>query len=308
MIQKRVTGEKKLHRYRAIPALLLAVLMIIWVIPSEAFATGPSVRIGHAVHGEKGGLKGNKAGDYKGREVYIENWNYSMLSGSRYHWKYVFRAKDHDLAEGIARNMEAICKNNRIGYDQNSPDSTSLYDKAEEKGWDISAVNSWCETTCSNAVSVCLNAEGVDVPKNWNTSRMRKDLVDTGMFECIKAKAYVKSSDKLVEGDILLNPGHHTAVVVESSNPFTYTLRYTKTDGKTAKVFIEEDTYIQINPNNSTEPMRVLMDDNMELTEEDAYLRDHILEGWVRTDSTTFTARYKAERLPMRLSGKKVKI
>ena len=296
---------------RIIAALVVVLLIasaFIWTVPQSAYAAGSSVKIGHAVHGERGGLKGNKTGDYKDREVYIENWTYSVLNVSRYHWKYVLRAKDHDLAKAIASNMRAICNNNRIGYDQNEPDSTTLYDKAEANGWDISSINTRCETTCSNAISVCLNAEGVDIPKNWNTSKMRRDLMDTGLFECMKAKAYVRSSDKLVEGDILLKPGHHTAVVVESSNPFTYTLKYTKTSGKSVRLFLEEDSYIQINPNNSTEPLQVLMDDNIELTDEYATLKDHELTGWERTDSTTFTARYRPERPQMKLSGKKVKI
>ena len=288
--------------------LLLIAVIAIWPLSAESYAAGSSVKIGHAVHGERGGLKGNKTGDYKNREVYIEKWTYSMLGSSRYHWKYVLRAKDHDLAKGIAANMRAICKNDKIGYDQNRPDSTTLYDKAEAKGWDISSINSRCETTCSNAISVCLNAEGVDIPKNWNTSRMRKDLLDTGLFECMETKAFVKSSERLVEGDILLKPGHHTAVVVESDNPFTYTLRYKKTNGKTVRVFLDEDSYIQINPNNSSEPLRVKMDDNIELTDEYAILKDHVLTGWERTNGTTFTARYRAERSQMKLSGRKVKI
>lgn len=291
-----------------IVVVLITAALAVPYFTAGVFAAASPVKIGHAVHGERGGLKGNKAGDYKGREVYTENWTYSMLGVSRYHWKYVFRAKDHELAKGIARNMKAICGNDKIGYDQELPDSTSLYDKAEAKDWDISAITSRCETTCSNAVSVCLNAEGVDIPKNWNTGKMKKDLMDTGMFECLSAKEYVKSSEKLVEGDILLNPGHHTAVVVESGNPFTYTLSYKRANGKTAKVYIEEGTYIQINPNNSTEPLRVVLDDNMELTEEDASLKDHEFAGWVRSDGNTYTARYKPKREQMRLSGEKVKI
>ena len=288
--------------------LLLAATVVMWAMPADAFAAGSTVKIGHAVHGERGGLKGNKAGDYKGREVYIENWTYSVFGASRYHWKYVFRAKDHKLARGIAYSMEAICNNNKIGYDQNRPDSTSLYDKAEAKNWEITEINSWCETTCSNAVSVCLNSEGVEVPKNWNTSRMKKDLMATGMFECLDAKEYVRSSKKLVLGDILLNPGHHTAVVVESDNPFTYTLKYLNTKGKEVETQIEEDAYIQINPNNGSEPLRVKMDDNRELTAEDTSLKDHELIGWDKSENGTFTARFRPKRNPMKLTGERIRV
>ena len=286
----------------------MVAVVAAWAIPSEVLAAGSPVKIGHAVHGERGGLKGNKAGDYKGREIYIENWTYSAFSVSRYHWKYVFRARDHELAKAIASNMKAICRNDKIGYDQNSPDSATLYDKAEAKDWNISEINSRCETTCSNAVSVCLNAEGIDVPKYWNTAKMKQDLMDTGMFECLKAKKYVRSSEKLVVGDILLNPGHHTAVVVESDNPFTYTLTYKNTNGNTVGAQIEEGTYIQINPNNSSEPVRVKMDGNRELTEEEADLKGHVLAGWDEMSGGVFTARFKPERQQMDISGEKVKL
>lgn len=299
-------------RINRILSVILAALLVTATFPvltgfSYAVSSS-SVKIGHAVHGETGNLKGNKAGDYKGREVYIENWTYSAFSFSRYHWKYVLRAKDHDLARAIAANMKAVCKNNNIGYDQNSSDNATFYDAAKANGWDISGVSKKCETTCSNAISVCLNAEGVKMPRKWHTSRMKKSLMDTGMFDCFTDAAYVKSAAKLVPGDILLFPGRHTAVVVESDNPFTYKLSYKNAKGKSVSVQIEEDTDVRLNPNNGTEPMSIKMDSDKNLAEIHVSLTNHDLNGWTRTGDRDFTASYKPKRAQLKITAEKVKI
>ena len=276
---------------------------------AKYFAVSSSrVKIGHAVHGETGNLKDNKAGDYKGREIYIENWSYSAFSFSRYHWKYVLRAKDHDLARAIAANMKAVCNNNNIGYDQNSSDNATFYDAAKANGWDIAGVRKKCETTCSNAVSVCLNAEGVKVPRKWNTSRMKKSLLNTGLFDCYTDAEFVKSATRLVPGDILLYPGRHTAVVVESDNPFTYKLSYKNSKGKSVSVQIEEDAEVRVNPNNGTGLMSIKMDGDKNLAEVQVSLKNHDMSGWTRTGNRDFTACYKPKRAQMKISAEKVKI
>ncbi len=266
------------------------------------------VKIGHPVHGERGALRGNKAGDQKNKEVYIEDWKYSILSSSRYHWKYVVRAKDHDLARAIAGNMEAICKNDNIGYDLKSPDNVSLYNKLVKNGWDIKGIDSKCETMCSNAVSVCLNAEGVNVPKDWKTRNMKDDLLATGLFECLSSKKYVRSSDYLVKGDILIYPGRHTAVVVESGNPFTYTLKYTRSDGKEVSKQIQEGSTLMINLNNSTEPYGITMSGDVNMADVKAELKNYVFTGWQLTKGKYITAEYRPERQLMKPKAKKIKL
>ena len=61
-------------RINRILSIILAALLVTATFPvltgfSYAVSSS-SVKIGHAVHGETGNLKGNKAGDYKGREIY----------------------------------------------------------------------------------------------------------------------------------------------------------------------------------------------------------------------------------------------
>lgn len=288
--------------------LLIAVSMLCFYFPAGAYAESKvKVKIGHAVTGENG-LKGNKPGNQTGIETRTEDWSYSIIPSSGYHWKYVIRAKDHDLARAIAKHMKEICSNDKIGYDQNEPDCTTLYDEAKKKDWDITAVKKKCETTCSCAVSVCLNAEGVKVPKLWNTSNMKKDLMKTDLFECFETKDYTKSSKKLMTGDILIVPGKHTAVVIESDNPFTYKLTYLDEEGKTKVTEIEENKYVRINPNNSSEPTSLKMDSDKDITGEEAYLKDHVFKGWQKTGARSLTACYKPERQAMKVVTEKVKI
>ena len=106
------------------------------------------VRVGSARSTENGGINGGKPGDQKGgREVSTQDW-YLHSKG----WV-VIRAKDRQVRELIAHNMESICANNNIGYCQDH--RTSLIAIAAGYGYDASKVLSPCETDCSEAVRVC---------------------------------------------------------------------------------------------------------------------------------------------------------
>ena len=64
------------------------------------------VRVGSARSNENGGINGGKPGDQKGgREVSTQDW-YLHSKG----WV-VIRAKDRQVRELIAHNMESICAN-----------------------------------------------------------------------------------------------------------------------------------------------------------------------------------------------------
>ena len=70
------------------------------------------VRVGSARSNENGGVNGGKAGDQTGREVSTQLW-YLHSKG----W-IVIRAKAPAVGEAIAKNMEAACQNDNIGYCQ----------------------------------------------------------------------------------------------------------------------------------------------------------------------------------------------
>lgn len=169
-----------------------------------------TVKIGHARIDENTKARGGKAGDQTSREVVIQDW-YNRG------WTAVFRAKDSEVAEKIAKTMEQACNNNNIGYDQGQ--RTTLYEKASTLKWDLSKVKEKCECDCSSLVAVCVNAAGIKISKDMYTGNQKAVLLATGKFEVLTDSKYLVKSDHLKCGDILLSSGH-TAIVV--SNNTTY--------------------------------------------------------------------------------------
>ena len=86
-----------------------------------------NVRVGSARIDENGKVSGGVPGDQTGMEVAIEPW-YLHKQG----WV-IIRAKDSQIAEKIAADMEMASKNDLIGYDQST--SWDLYDKVRQYGW-----------------------------------------------------------------------------------------------------------------------------------------------------------------------------
>ena len=168
-----------------------------------------AVRLGHAVCDEKSKAKGGKAGDNTTKEVTIWDW-YSENNG----WDYVLRAKDEAVAEKIAKAMEQAVTNEKIGYDQGQ--RTTLYTEALKVGFDLSKIEKACECDCSSLVAVCVNAAGISVSKDIYTGNMVKTIYNTGKFDKYNTKEYLTSSDYLKRGDILVNEGSHTAIVLNN--------------------------------------------------------------------------------------------
>lgn len=132
----------------------------------------------------------------------------------------MFRAKDMSLRDKLAQAMIDTCENNHIGYDTKQPDRYSAYDEAEKLKWKISKITKNCETTCSQAVSMCMRAVGIPkkyAPRHMDINTMTKVMLDSPYFKVYKGKDYVKSASRLLPGDILLS-SHHTAMVVKSPN------------------------------------------------------------------------------------------
>ena len=258
---------------------------------SHAVSNG-KVTIGHAVSGENG-LSGNNPGDQSGREVFLTKWEYNMFEYATCHWTYVLRPKDPEVAKKIAAQMKAACKNKKIGYDQEYPDRGSLYEAAKEVDWDLSKVDERCETTCTCLISVCLRSAGIKMPKYWMSGDVKDDLMETDQFYCFETKDYTASADKLVVGDILVNPRKHTAMVVESPNPFTYPVTYVNTDGETQTEQLSEDSEIILNPNNGKDAEKIKVTKSLDLTEKVPVKNNYEFLGWEKTGESTFSAQYK---------------
>lgn len=167
------------------------------------------VRIGNARIDENGRVSGGQAGDQTGLEVAIEPW-YLHSKG----WV-IIRAKDSQIAEKIAADMEMACKNDLIGYDQST--SWDLYDKVRQYGWDCSRLKVAAETDCSSLVRTCVAyATGKNIP--WfSTLNQVIVLSDTGYFDIITDAKYTCSPDYVRRGDILCTRTQgHTVVVLDN--------------------------------------------------------------------------------------------
>lgn len=212
--------SKRKRALLALFVLLISMAMIFgeFVAPVRAASTS-NVKIGQATSNEKRKTKGGKAGDQTGSEVAFDSWSYSKTSGNYNNWKYVFRAKDPAIAKKLAAKMKATCKNDHIGYDKQWPDRITFYDEAKAVNWKISKITKDCETTCTQAVNVCINAVGIELPVYWDASLVYADLKKTGKFTIYTGAKHVASDSLLEPGDILLSPGSHAAMVVESPNP-----------------------------------------------------------------------------------------
>lgn len=187
--------------------------------PSDSKSASPAVPIiGQAAGNEKGGIRGGAAGDQKGgREVCTSGWKYSSKQGAWNNWQYVARFTDPEKAIKAAEAMRAACENEHIGYDQSPGGGRGeLKALAEAANWDLSAITTDCEVSCSPLVGTCVCAAGVDfhVPNSTSDRDMLHPLQATGEFEILTDSKYTTSDKYLQQGDILVSPGKHTGMVL----------------------------------------------------------------------------------------------
>ena len=174
-----------------------------------------TVYIGSARIDENGSAHGGKAGDQnKGREVSTQAW-YKHSKG----WR-VFRLKDPAKAEIAAKIMEWACGSDLIGYDQYQ--RNTLYNELKKAGFDAEPVlTKAVETDCSALVRVCLAFAGVDVPADFYTGGMAKQMLDTGEIIELTGSKYTDQPDYLGRGDILVTKTKgHTVVVISNGEKY----------------------------------------------------------------------------------------
>ena len=169
--------------------------------------------IGEARCNEKGTLSGGKPGDQTGKEVGMGNW----YSGG---WNYMFRAKDASIRDKLAQAMIDTCNNSNIGYNIDPPNRYAAWDNSEANGHKIAKISKKGDTTCSQAVSMCMRAVGIPkqyAPRHMDIATMTKVMKNSPHFTMFTSTAYTKGTSKLFPGDILLS-SHHTVIVVKSPN------------------------------------------------------------------------------------------
>ncbi len=169
--------------------------------------------IGEARCNEKGTLSGGKPGDQTGKEVGMGNW----YSGG---WLYMFRAKDASIRDKLAQAMIDTCNNSNIGYNIDVPERYAAWDNAENNKHNIKGISKKGDTTCSQAVSMCMRAVGIPkqyAPRFMDIATMTKVMTNSPYFTMFTSSKHTKGTSKLLPGDILLS-SHHTVIVVKSPN------------------------------------------------------------------------------------------
>ena len=180
------------------------------------------IKIGHATADENNKYKGGVAGDSTKLELSSRKW-YTPNPN----WNVILRPKTFNIAEKMAKTMEAAIANNKIGYDQSQRDT--LYTQAKKAKFDLSKITVACECDCSALINVCAIAAGVGISYGdgktaYRTKNMVAPFIATGDFIKLTDSKYLTSDKYLRRGDILVSEGKHTAMVLEdgeyeSKNP-----------------------------------------------------------------------------------------
>ena len=174
-----------------------------------SMTTNP-VKISNSGSDENGNYKNGKAGDQTGKEWRIRDWY-------NYPWNCVLR---HPLAEVracLATLAVKAAENDNIGYDQNKRDDYGI--ELAKNDYDPSKITKPVESDCSKGAIDHTKATGhiLGIPELQHlsatyTGNMRAAYKAAGFYVLTESK-YLKSSDYLLAGDILLNDAHHTCTV-----------------------------------------------------------------------------------------------
>lgn len=161
------------------------------------------LQFGHARIDENGNIQGGKAGDNNGKEVCVT----PMYKEK---WSALLRPRSKTLAKKLAKTMLDACYNAYIGYHQGK--RLTLDNQAKKHGYDLTKINTPCDTDCSALVGVCLNANKVKVSPAITTRNMVEVIRNTKKFDLYRTIPSI-----LKEGDILVREGVHTVIVVDST-------------------------------------------------------------------------------------------
>lgn len=135
-------------------------------------------------------------------------------------WDYVIRPKDPDVGEIIAQAAHMICLNPKVGYDQNQDET--LWEAIDKLGWNLLAIPHLppCETDCCRMYDVTVRLAGItNIPnlKHKYTGNIRYACEASGHFDILSDEKFTQHPDHLRRGDMLLQEGHHVAIVLDSA-------------------------------------------------------------------------------------------
>lgn len=150
-----------------------------------------SVLVGSARSSYGNTSPGDQAG---GNEVSTQNWYLHKLG-----WVALI-AKSKIEREMIADAMAAACKNDLIGYDQDT--RSTLTNAIKDKGYDPAKCTKKVNTDCSELTHVCCEYAGIH-SDSFTTSSLVDVLMRTGKFDKFTSAKYCESPDYLPRGTIL---------------------------------------------------------------------------------------------------------
>lgn len=168
---------------------------------------------------ERGKYTGGKAGDQTGKEWAVIAW-YNRP------WTCVLRHPDADVRKDMARNARAAANNDKIGYDQGG--RTTFWTQLQANNYDATKITVACEADCSSGVAAIAKATGYrlginelqQINKDAYTGNLRAVLKAAG-FEILTDSKYLTGDKYLLEGDVLLYDGHHTAINLDDGSEAT---------------------------------------------------------------------------------------
>lgn len=172
--------------------------------------------ISNSGHDENGKYSGGKAGDQTGTEWQIIPW-YNRP------WNVILRHPDAKVRAEIAKLARAAAGNNKIGYDQGQ--RTTFWQHLTTSNYDPAQITVNCEADCSAGVAAICKAVGYrlgiaemkNINKDAYTGNLRSALKAAG-FETLTTSKYLSSDKYLLEGDVLLYEGHHTAINLDNGS------------------------------------------------------------------------------------------
>lgn len=139
----------------------------------------------------------------------------------------LLRFKDRAKAEKAAEICEAACKNDLIVYTQSTgaqPTRNSFVNQALKVDNDPSKITVSCGTDCSGLVSGCAYLAGANISSYpYNCGSIKKGFKDSDDFDIYEEDKYLKSTDYLQRGDILVRTWYkgesrHALMVLENGS------------------------------------------------------------------------------------------
>lgn len=222
--------------------------------------------------------------DYKG-EVRIDPW--------REGFTVVFRYKDREKAKAHAEAAKFFCNSKLVGYNQST--RLSLKNYVKSLGYaNYKSISKKKECDCSSLQCLCSNIVGISAVKDWNSDAMIVEYAKlTNDFETLTDSKYLDSSDYLMEGDILVKPGH--AACSLNDGPKAHESSVVPPESKDTKIAGEYKATTAVNmrygPSSKEYDIIRVIEENEKVTCDGSYTGDWYyvktkdnLEGYIKKD------------------------